>query len=971
MHTRTPAVNFAVFLGVLLLEAGCSGSDASNSQPGAKLVSGTGDGAGTATKDTDGSDTAADSSAPDAKPPNPCTSPAECGSGVCVDGKCAECAYGLDCKTQPAQCIAGACVAQTPCTTDKNCGNAGQVCNPESQLCVECVSGADCPVGMACKAHKCLAPGALCKSSKECAPSGVCDKVSGTCVECAATADCPKGLACAETVCVPLLCEPNAATCTSPQALKQCASDGMSTKETTCEPATTCSQGACVPLVCKPGEKSCDGASVVTCDASGLSLATVACPDGDVCVGGACLPAVCSPGETQCQDGALATCTSDGTSWTAKACANGQACAGDQCLPKVCLPDSLSCSGSKITQCDATGTSAAVQTDCSQAGKICLDGACVKPDCTPGAIVCMDKANLGTCKSSGLGYDATPCGSGKVCGNGACQSVVCAAGTKTCVGQTVTTCNALGTGTTTTFDCAQAGQSCVQGKCVAVTCTPNQVTCQGQQLAVCNAAGTGVTLGQDCAATGQACVNGACVGCLAGAKECDGAALKTCKSDGSGWSVASCDDGEACTDDSCAQAACTHAPKADGAACDDGTACTTADACKGGKCTGKDSLWTLTVPHPVPTKSQYLSAIAPAGGASDGWIAAGETNDGKCPATRVLADGTLGWLTLLDHPGSRVAATSGGYAVAAGSYLIQLDKAGAVVNTWSDSGVSFSIMELVVLAGLPVVCGPASGIGAKCRQIGLDGKEIKSVVIKTSGGTFGGACLTGPTEAAVISDYTLGWFDSQLQLKSTTPSDGWPKAGIVCEPKGLDSFSDGSLALLARQGSSTTLLRVGPSGKVLWQTFLKWKDSTDDQLPNRAVVLPDGSIEVLARFTGSDDVAVRWNINPDGSVRSGHVEPITAWNPKGMVADAGTVIVAAATGQSPQKGVIRRSDHWGNGTCAASGPCFSMQMSACDDANPCTNDLCDAAHNGCYHEPFPEGMPCAPGKKCNNGLCAN
>lgn len=968
MRIRSPTLNLVICLGALLLEPGCGGPAGSDTLTKATLVNSTIDAADTAGYDATAGD-AADSAQVDAKATIPCASPAECGSGVCVEGTCAECAYSLDCNPQPARCIAGACVAQTTCTTDKSCASAGKVCDPNSQLCVDCLSGADCPDGMACKSHKCLQAGAPCKSSKECAPSGVCDKASAACVECATTADCAKGMACAETVCTPLLCEPNSATCASPQSLTQCAPDGLSILESTCDGATTCSKGACVPLFCLPGEKSCDGAAVVTCDASGLSAEKVPCPDGDVCVAGACQPVVCGPEETTCKDGNLATCTPNGTGWTATPCPTYQACAGDQCLPKVCVPNGLSCSGTKIMQCDATGTTAATQADCSQSSKICLDGACAKADCGPGTAICIDTATLGTCKSNGLGYESSPCGSAKVCDKGACQAVVCAAGTATCVGQKIATCNALGTGSTTTVDCTKTGQTCVLGKCLTMTCTPNQVTCQGQQPAECNATGTGVTLGQDCAATGQACVGGVCVGCVAGAQECDGPALKTCKSDGSGWSVASCDDGQACTDDGCAQAACTHSPKGDGAACDDGTACTTADVCKGGKCTGKDSLWSLAVPHPAPKKSQYLSAIAHAGGADDGWIAAGQTNDGKCPATHVHADGTLGWVTLLDHPGSRVVATSGGYAVAGGAYLMNLDKAGVLVNTWSDSGNAFNIMELVVLDGLPTVCGSGPYTPAQCRQIGLNGKEIKTVAVKASAGTVSGACLTGPTEAAVIVDYSIARFNSQFQLKSQAPLEGWPKVGIGGEPKGLDSFSDGSVALLARQGSSTTLLRIAPSGKVLWQTFLKWKDSANDQLPNRAIVLQDGSVELLGRFTGTDDVAIRWNISAEGAVRSAHIEPVTAWNLKGMVADASTIVVAAATGQTPEMGLIRRSDHWGNGTCAASGPCFSLQMSACDDANPCTNDLCDAAHSGCYHAPFPEGMPCAPGKKCTGGLC--
>jgi uncharacterized repeat protein (TIGR01451 family) len=48
----------------------------------------------------------------------------------------------------------------------------------------------------------------------------------------------------------------------------------------------------------------------------------------------------------------------------------------------------------------------------------------------------------------------------------------------------------------------------------------------------------------------------------------------------------SCDDGNACTADACADAQCTHKPVADGTSCNDGNACTQGDRCQGGTCSG-------------------------------------------------------------------------------------------------------------------------------------------------------------------------------------------------------------------------------------------------------------------------------------------------------------------------------------------------------------------------------------------------
>lgn len=51
-------------------------------------------------------------------------------------------------------------------------------------------------------------------------------------------------------------------------------------------------------------------------------------------------------------------------------------------------------------------------------------------------------------------------------------------------------------------------------------------------------------------------------------------------------SSAACDDGNACTQDSCVDAKCTHASAVSGSTCDDGLACTENDTCQDGSCAG-------------------------------------------------------------------------------------------------------------------------------------------------------------------------------------------------------------------------------------------------------------------------------------------------------------------------------------------------------------------------------------------------
>lgn len=54
-------------------------------------------------------------------------------------------------------------------------------------------------------------------------------------------------------------------------------------------------------------------------------------------------------------------------------------------------------------------------------------------------------------------------------------------------------------------------------------------------------------------------------------------------------SASLCDDGNACTTDSCdASANCAHSPAADGTGCNDGNACTQTDVCQAGTCSGQN-----------------------------------------------------------------------------------------------------------------------------------------------------------------------------------------------------------------------------------------------------------------------------------------------------------------------------------------------------------------------------------------------
>lgn len=93
-----------------------------------------------------------------------------------------------------------------------------------------------------------------------------------------------------------------------------------------------------------------------------------------------------------------------------------------------------------------------------------------------------------------------------------------------------------------------------------------------------------------------------------------------------------------------------------------------------------------------------------------------------------------------------------------------------------------------------------------------------------------------------------------------------------------------------------------------------------------------------------------------------------------MGSGTGKAIAVALTAWLPQAPentwpALLVMDAWGNASCDEAGPCQNMDPMTCADGNPCTTDLCDAIHGGCYWSPLPDGMACGQGKTCKSGAC--
>ena len=137
-----------------------------------------------------------------------------------------------------------------------------------------------------------------------------------------------------------------------------------------------------------------------------------------------------------------------------------------------------------------------------------------------------------------------------------------------------------------------------------------------------------------------------------------------------------------------------------------------------------------------------------------------------------------------------------------------------------------------------------------------------------------------------------------------------------------------------------------------------------------------GSIARLDRNGDETDESWLWRLDANGNTRQLRQIPTLQWDPQVTADDAnGFILVRSIPNDIKDftagwKSEIQRVDAWGNASCAQSGLCFDRGWSECLDTNPCTADLCDGAHNGCYHVQLPDGATCADsGAHCLNGTC--
>jgi hypothetical protein len=314
---------------------------------------------------------------------------------------------------------------------------------------------------------------------------------------------------------------------------------------------------ACLAQLCEPGEDTCLGTVAGTCstDGSGLVGGGTDCDDtNEACFGGQCSTKACDDPETfACDQAANAVryCTDGGTDNSiSQQCDVDEFCetGNDECEQQVCVPGDPICNGDVLTTCNTIGSGpTAGGVDCTTTDQVCVQGACLDVICTPNTYFCQGQ-QVYLCGSQGATSSfVRTCSASYFCqpGLSTCQLDVCTAGATICDGNKVTTCLPDGSGPSPSFsqDCSTTSQACSGGTCMDIICTPNDYFCSSGNVRLCNVTGTASSLYQTCASyqhcndvpTIASCNQDLCNQTLTG---CNGEAVATCNSDGSGFDSA-------------------------------------------------------------------------------------------------------------------------------------------------------------------------------------------------------------------------------------------------------------------------------------------------------------------------------------------------------------------------------------------------------------------------------------------------
>jgi hypothetical protein len=630
------------------------------------------------------------------------------------------------------------------------------------------------------------------------------------------------------------------------------------------------------------------------------------CGDGDPCTIDTCSDGACqhgpAPNGGSCSDGnacnGAETCQGGicrpGTPLT---CSDGNACTTDSCSPAsgcVFAPNTNPC-GDDGNRCTAD---------------VCSGGSCTHPPVAdgtlcPDATVCNgeETCQAGTCRP-GLTLD---CNDGNACTTDSCGA------TTGCAHAPIPGCAAC----TSASQCGD-GNPCTADACVGGTCTYTPVAngascndtnaCNGTETCQSGTCRAGTPLACN---DGNACTTDTCspaVGCVFTAN------TSPCA-----------DDGNVCTNDVCGGGSCTHPPKANGLACGDGNLCNGTETCQAGSCAAGSPLAcsdddACTTDSCSPTGGCVFTRIT----GCTGCASAAQCNDADPCTVDTCSSGVCG------HGPAATGTSCSDGNLCNGLETCQAGtcRPGTTLNC-SDTNPCTTD-----------TCDAASG----CRRTNNTNPCADEGNRCTDDVCAGGSC-THPAKANGASCSDGNACDGAEICQNGSCQNGLPPVCNDSNPCTNDSCNPTTGCVFTNNTAT-----CGDDGNFCTADVCGGGRCTHPPKAEGATC-SDGLYCTIADSCRS-------------GVCTGGVPNCTAFATACKTAACDETRRACTTAPKPM-GTSCADTNACNGeeTCRA-GSCMPGRAPNCDDGNPCTTDRCDPAV-GCTHTSVTDGTACGDDKFCN------